>query len=57
MGGIMGGAIIVAVIAIVVGLGALFYTKQHDSPIEQASESIAEYELRLPPGSLDLSPD
>lgn len=49
--------IIIIAIAAAVGLGSFFYTKKADNPIEQAAETVIDYELGLPPGSVDLTPD
>jgi len=50
-------AIIAIVLAAVIGVGSYLYTKKSDGPVEQAAESVIDYELGLPPGSVDLTPD
>ena len=41
--------------ALIVAFCAYFVTKNPDSPIEQAAEAIADYELGLPQGTIDIS--
>lgn len=48
--------IIIAIIAAVVGVGSIYYTKKDDGPIEQIAERVIEKELNLPKDSVDLSP-
>lgn len=48
------GALIV-VISLIVGYTAFVVTKTPDSPIEQIAEEVIDYELGLPPGTVDLS--
>lgn len=49
-------AVIIAIIAAVVGIGSIYYTKKDDGPVEQIAERIIEEELNLPKDSVDLSP-
>lgn len=48
---------IIVIIAIFVAIGALFITKQANSPVEEAAEEVIDYELGLPPGTINLSKD
>jgi len=48
---------IVVAIAIVIGGLSSYFTKQDDGPIEQVSEAIIENQLKLPKGSVDLTPN
>ncbi len=50
-------AALVVFIAAVIGFGAFFITKRNDSPVEQAAEAVIDYELGLPPGAVDLTPE
>ena len=45
----------IIVIASIFGFAAFFITKTPDSPIEEAAEAVIDYELGLPPGTIDLS--
>ncbi len=52
----MTGAII-AIGAIIVAFCAYFVSKVPDSPVEQAAEAVADYELGLPQGTIDITPE
>jgi hypothetical protein len=43
-------------VAAVIGVGSAVYLKQDDAPIEEVSERVIEYQLRLPDGTIDLTP-
>lgn len=45
-----------AIVALVVGVASTFFLED-DNYIEEASESMAEKFLKLPDGSIDLTPD
>jgi uncharacterized protein YpmB len=50
-------AILIIIVAAIVGMGSYLYTKKADSPVEQAAEEVIDYELGLPPGTVDLTPE
>jgi hypothetical protein len=50
-------AIIIAIIAAIIGVGSFYYSKKSDGPVEQIAERVIEQELGLPKDSVDLSPD
>ena len=51
------GIALIVIVAAVVGFGAYFVTKTPDSSVEQVAESVIDYELDLPQGTVDLTPE
>ncbi len=46
---------VIVVGALIIAFCTFFITGKPDTPIEQAAEAVAEYELGLPIGSIDVS--
>ena len=45
----------IAIGALIIAMVAYVITKTPDSPVEQAAEAVADYELGLPQGTIDIS--
>lgn len=48
--------ILIVVVAAAVGIGSAMYFKSDDSFIEETAEDIIEQQMKLPKGSVDLTP-
>lgn len=46
---------VIAILALIVAVVALYLNKGQESPVEQAAEKIIDVELGLPPGTVDLT--
>ena len=46
---------LILIIALITAYCAIIITQKPDSPVEEAAEAVINYELGLPPGTIDLS--
>jgi hypothetical protein len=49
--------LLIVLIAAMLGIGSALYIQRDDGYIEQACEAVIDSELKLPPGTVDLTPD
>ena len=48
--------ILIVIVAAAVGIGTAYFFKADDSFVEELSEDVIENQMKLPKGSVDLTP-
>ncbi len=49
--------LLIILIAAIIGIASAYISKKPDNVVEQVAERVIELELRMPVGSIDLTPE